>query len=305
MAKVTLALGGGGTKGFTHIGVIRQLEKDGFEITAIAGTSAGGIVGALYSCGFSTEDIEKFSMELNYSELFIRSQDDAPSLLGLGGLHSLLNKKLGKADFKDAKIDFAVTAVDINSGKEIIINSGSILDAVKATTAIPGIFPAQKIKDLYLVDGGILDPVPAALARWLNPDCPVLAISLAPPMEKWPNLPRIDIPPFVPIPKFIVEQISQFRLGKAMHVFIDSMEITTNTIADLRLKIEKPDVAIFPEVHQYTMFDKVEISKLIRLGEEAVIDSRQKIKSAFSMSSRVNRWFLTSRPPGRLLSEVV
>ena len=101
MNNLNLALGGGGTKGFTHIGVIRQLEKEGYEIKGIAGTSDGGIVGALYCYGYSTFEIEKFSKELNYTEIFNRSKNDAPSILGLGGLYKLLEKKIGGSTFDD------------------------------------------------------------------------------------------------------------------------------------------------------------------------------------------------------------
>ena len=89
-----------------------------------------------------------------------------------------------------------------------------------------------------------------------------------------------------------------------MHVFIDSIEITTNTIAELRLKIEKPDVIINPRVHHYTMFDKVDIDEVISLGEQAVIEQRESLKAVFSTGSRVNRWFKVVRPPGLLVSEL-
>ena len=305
MYKLNLALGGGGTKGFTHIGVIRQLEKEGYEVKGIAGTSAGGIVGALYCFGYSSHDIENFSKELSYSELFNRSKNDAPSLLGLGGLYKLLEKKIGLATFEDLKIPFAATAVDVHSGQEIILNTGKVIDAVKATTAIPGIFPSLNINQLCLVDGGILDPVPTSVARWLNPNFPILAVSLTPPMEKRLNTPRLDIPPYVPIPQFIVEQISQLRLGKAMRVFIDSMEITTNAIAELRLKLDKPDAAIFPDIYHYTMFDKVDINELIQIGERSVVEAIDKIRTVYSISNRTARWFRVAKPPGYLLSDVL
>jgi NTE family protein len=301
--KINLALGGGGTKGFAHIGVIRQLEKEGFQIAAIAGTSAGGIVGALYALGHTTKEIEEFSKRLDYSQMFFRGDGDAPSLLGLGGLHKLIDEIIGTAEFCESEIDFATTAVDIQSGQEIILNSGSIADAVKATTAVPGIFPSWQHGDLYLVDGGVLDPVPVSTARWLNPAHPVIAINLTPLMSQWENIPRIDVPPYIPIPNFLVAQFNQLRLGKAMHIFIDSIEIMTNTIAELRLKIEKPDVIIHPDVHQYTMFDKVDIDELIHLGEQAVIEARDQINEAFTFGGYVNRWFKSSKPPGKLIME--
>jgi len=304
MKNISLALGGGGTKGFAHIGVIRQLENMGFKINAIAGTSAGGIVGALYSYGFSIEELVAFFRNLRYSDFFNRSHQDAPSVLGLGGLYKQLEKLLGKTKIEELKLKFASISVDTNSGKEVIFDSGSVVNAVKATTAVPGIFPAQRINGLNLVDGGVLNPVPVLSARWLKPELPVFAVSLTPQMKNWPNVPRLDIPPYVPIPQIFVEQLNQLRLGQAMHVFIDSMEIMVNTVADLRLKLEKPDVIIRPEVHKFTMFDKVDVDEMVYLGSQAVLESAKEIESAFSVSNRLNRWFKVANPPGILVSEL-
>lgn len=107
----------------------------------------------------------------------------------------------------------------------------------------------------------------------------------------------VDIPPYVPIPQFLVEQLNQLRIGQAIHVFIDSMEIMVNTVADLRLKLEKPDVIIRPKVHKYTMFDNVDVDEMIYLGEQAVLESAREIESVFSVSNRLNRWFKVATPP--------
>jgi len=301
MKEISLALGGGGTKGFAHIGVIQRLEEWGYKIKAVAGTSAGGIVGALYAFGISTEEMAGFSKQLKFSELFSRSAYDPPSLLGLGGLIEQLENVLGGAHFDLTKIPFAVTAVDIHSGDEIIINSGKLVDAAKATSAIPGVFPTMQIGKYDLVDGGVVDPVPVALARWLQPHLPVVAVSLTPQMEDWPKIPRTDIPPYVPIPKFIIDHLSQMRLGKAMRIFMDSMEIMINQITDLRLRLDNPDVIIRPRLNQYTMFDRVDVDHLIRLGEEAVEEALPYLNNMGSMGKRFNRWLRVTKLPGKIL----
>ena len=301
--KISLALGGGGTKGFAHIGVIRQLEKEGFEIGAIAGTSAGGIIGALYAFGISTNEIINLSSRLKFSDIFQRSNDDAPSLLGLGGLYKELEKTFGDATFKDLKIKFAAVSVDTVSGTPIIMNEGKIVNAVKATTAVPGIFPAMKFGNLNLVDGGVLDPVPVSTARWLSPDLPVVAVNLTPPLEKWPETLRMDIPPFVPIPQFIVEQLNQFRLGQAMRAFINSMEIMMNMVTELKIKVDKPDLLIRPDVFNYTMFSKVEVDAMVKIGEDAVKQQKDELNKMFGLSNRANRWLRVARKPGKTISD--
>jgi NTE family protein len=102
----------------------------------------------------------------------------------------------------------------------------------------------------------------------------------------------------------MVDQLNQFRLGQAMHVFIDSMEIMVNTVAELRLKLEKPDVILRPNVHKFTMFDKVDPEEMIRLGEQSVLESIDKIDSVFRVSNRMNRWFKSAVNPGILASEL-
>ncbi len=304
MKKITLALGGGGTKGFAHIGVIRKLEEFGYQVKAIAGTSAGGIVGALYANGFSVDEIIEFSRKMKYDDIFNRGHNDAPSILGLGGLYKQLEGLFGEKKIEDLKLKFATVSVDTKTGKEIIFNSGSVIEAVKSTSAVPGIFPSQRLKGLNLVDGGVLDPVPVTTARWLLPNLPVFAVGLTPPMEEWPYVQRLDIPPYIPIPHFMVDQINQLRLGQAMHIFIDSMEIMINTVADLRLIIEKPDVIIRPNVHKYTMFDKVDLDEVISLGEQSVLDAQKEIEAIFSVPKRLNRWLKPTPPPGILISEI-
>ena len=301
--KINLALGGGGLKGYAHIGVIDQLEKFGYEIAAIAGTSAGGIVGALYAYGYSIQEIVVFIDELRTSNLFARQANDSPSLIGLKGLYSFLDDKFGQKRIEDLKIPFAVTAVDLNNRNEVIINSGNLVNAVKATTAVPGIFPSIKIKGFNLVDGGILDPVPVEVARWLNNTNPLVAVCLSSNQSSWSVMDQLHIPSFSPVPPIVVEQISEMRIGKAMKVFLNAMDIMVAQLSNIRLQIEKPDVVIRPNIHQYFMFEDVDPRELIRRGQEAVQKEQSNISSAFQTSQKVARWMKPTKLPGQLLDE--
>ncbi len=303
MKKISLALGGGGTKGFAHIGVIRQLQKEGYEIAAVAGTSVGGIVGAMFCYGFSTDEMEEFSKGLKFTNLINRSSSDSPSLVGLQGLFKLIREKIGDKTFEDLKIPFIATAVDVDSGQEIMLDSGRLLPAIQATSAIPGLFPAVRMGHMQLVDGAVLDPVPVSIARWLAPDYPVVAVSLSIPSDEWQYSARIGVPSYVPIPEFLVHQFTQLRLGQAMKVFIDSTEITSNMIAELRLRMEKPDVLLQPKVYKYSIADPINVDEAIAYGEESVKEASKQIEAAFSVSRRVNRWLRPSYLSGILLSE--
>ena len=303
--KIALALGGGGMKGYTHIGVIRQLEREGFEITAIAGTSVGGIIGSLYCCGYTPDDIESFIEDLDQRTFFHHEKGEQPAILGLGGLIKLLKSKIGDRDFNNLKLPFLCTAVDMHSGSEIILNSGKVIDAVQATLAMPGIFPAKTIGNLCLVDGGIFDPVPVAVARWMAPNLPVIAVCLSPAQENWDNLPHLQVFRNMPVPSSVVDTVFQLRLGQALRIFIDSIDIMTNMLAELRLNIDKPDFILRPSIKEFALFNDAQISELVKRGENVVISNIGSLTKLFSTRQSVSRWLKPSRLPGHLLSEIV
>ena len=301
MKKITLALGGGGTKGFAHIGVIKIMLQLGYEIAAIAGTSAGGIVGALYGCGYQIAEIEEFAKKMDYTKLFSINISEPPSLLSLNGLFIILKKYIGERTFDSLNIPLAVCAVDNSSGQEYIINSGRVIDGLKATTAVSGVFPPFIHKNLALVDGGVLNPVPVNIARWMNDNVPVVAVSLNAPKDKWSELPRYNIPGYLPIPEFVANQFSHLRISKAMQTFTESLDLMMNMIAYLRLKEDDPDILVVPEVYKHTMYDNVIIQEMIEKGESAASAKAEDFSKAFSMSRRAVRWIKASKPPGKIL----
>ncbi len=139
---ITLALGGGGAKGNSHIGVIRRLEKEGFRVRGVAGTSFGGLVAVLYALGYSPDKIEETFASLDQTQFYGHAPDDGPSLMGLAGVTRLLEETIGDATFADLKLPCVLTAVDLKSGKEVLLSKGRLVDAMLATIAMPGIFPA-------------------------------------------------------------------------------------------------------------------------------------------------------------------
>ncbi len=181
---ISLALGGGGSRGYAHVGVIRRLEQAGFRIRAVAGSSAGGIIAAFFAAGYTPDEMEAQFSRLDQTKLFGRSPDDGPALLGVAGAGKWLHEHLGGRTFDDLKIPCALTSVDLKSAREIILDRGRLVDAVLATIALPGILPPQQIEDYQLVDGGVLDPVPVSVARSLAPNLPVVAVVLTPLLEQ-------------------------------------------------------------------------------------------------------------------------
>ncbi|MGV8024948.1 MAG: patatin-like phospholipase family protein [Anaerolineaceae bacterium] len=223
--KITLALGGGGLKGYAHIGIIAALEENGYEIAGIAGTSAGGLFGSFFAFGYTISEILSFIDELDNSNLFQRMHNDPPSLIGLKGLYEILQDKFGDHTISQMKIPFATTAVDINTNREIYLNCGRIADAIKATIAIPGVFPYVILDSLTLVDGGVYDPIPVNLARCIAGEYPIIAVCLTQQKETSKELQKIQFPAITPIPSTVVDYFANLRLGKALEVFLNSMDI--------------------------------------------------------------------------------
>jgi len=301
MPDITVALGGGGIKGIAHIGVLRALEKNGLTVKAVSGTSAGGLVGAVYAAGNSPDRIMEIVSLMDQKALFRRDSKEGPSLLGLKGLTNLLAEVVGNMNFTDLKIPFACTAVDINTSKEFILNQGRLADAVLSTIAIPGVFPPRHIQGLTLVDGGVFDPVPVAVARWLNPALPVIAVSLSPALEGWATASSYRIPVSTPIPAPIVEYLSRLRLGQAMNIFLSGMEATSLMLTELRLQAEKPEIVLRPAVSQFGILDPVDPNELIALGEKAVEDALPQIKEMLGWSKSFRRRFRKAEAPGKLI----
>jgi NTE family protein len=264
---ITLALGGGGAKGNSHIGVIRRLEKEGFRIRALAGTSFGGIVAALYAFGKTPNQIEELFSKVDQSRLYGHASGDGPSLLGLAGASKLFDEFFGATTFDDLRLPCALTGVDLKSAREVILTEGRVQDALLATIALPGIFPPRRIQDWELVDGGTLDPVPVSVARLLAPNLPVLAVVLTAPVGEPTRTIEMSLPY---LPNAIARRISRTRPAQALEIFMQSLDIGNRQMTELRLEKDNPEIIIRPAVTHIQLLDKVNVAEVALLGEQAV-----------------------------------
>ena len=285
--NITLALGGGGFRGAAHIGVIRRLEQEGFHIKGIAGTSFGGIVGVLYAAGYRTNEIEEIFCTLDQKSLYGHGPEDGPSLIGFAGARQSLINILGDRSFNSLRIPFAVTATDLKTGSEVVLSSGLLVDAILATIAMPGIFPALHIGDFELVDGGTLDPVPVVPARALAPRLPVVAVSLTLPIGSAARTWSVPLPSYVP--RALIDRFSRMRYGLALDVVLRSMDITSRAVTDYRLEMDKPDVIIRPRVGNIDTLDIINVHEVIKIGEQAVDEALPLLKRKFTLRKRIRR----------------
>lgn len=286
--EITLALGGGGSKGNAHIGVIRRLEKEGFRIKGIAGTSFGGIVAVLYALGNSPDKIEEVFSSLDQRQFYGREPDDGPSLIGLSGVTRHLEEAIGDSTFADLKIPTVLTAVDLKSGREVLLTKGRLVDAILATIALPGIFPARYVDGLELVDGGTLDPVPVAPARMLAPRLPVVAVVLTLPMGSPPQ--RWDLPFGKHWSGMILSHLlSKTRYTSLWDIFSRSLDITSRAVTQYRLEVDRPEIIVRPQVYDIDTLDVVDVRQVAKKGEEAVEEILPQLKDLFTWRTRWRR----------------
>ncbi len=241
---ISLALGGGGSRGYAHIGVLRCLEREGFRIKAIAGTSAGGIVAVAYAAGFTPDEIESAFSKVDQSKLFARSPEEGPGILGLSGAARFFEDLLGGITFADLHIPCAVVAVDLKAGREVVLNQGRVVDAILATIAVPGVFPPKQYGESQLVDGAVLNPVPVTIARSLAPSLPVVAVVLDILTEATSGFNSLPLP--VQVPAALVERLTRTRVAQAFNIFLQSVDVGSRKMAELRLLIDNPEVIIRP-----------------------------------------------------------
>lgn len=285
---ISVALGGGGAKGNSHVGVLRRLEKEGYRIRAVAGTSFGGIVGSLYAAGYTPDQIEEIFVKVDQSKLYGRRPNEGPSLLGLMGVSQWLDEVLGDTTFEELKLPFAVTAVDLNCGCEVVLSNGLVKDAILATIALPGIFPPFKLNNWELVDGGVLNPVPVSLARILAPSLPVVAVVLSLPTGQPARTWTMPVPSIVP--RVIAERITRLYMAQAMDIFMRSIDIGSRAMAEYRLSVDAPEVIVRPAVANIELLDRVDPHELALLGEQAVEEVLPDLKRTLGWSARFGRW---------------
>ena len=283
---ITLALGGGGAKGNAHIGVIRRLEKEGFRVRGVAGTSFGGLTAVLYALGYSPNKIEEVFASLDQTQFYGHAPNDAPSLMGLAGVTRLLEEMIGDITFADLKLPCVLTAVDLKSGSEVLLKKGQVVDAMLATIAMPGVFPVRYIDGLELVDGGTLDPVPVAPARSLAPRLPVVAVVLTPPMGAPTQTWRLPFQRYW-VGRIVSRVLSRMRYDSVWDIFSRSLDITSRAVTQYRLEVDRPEVIIRPQVHEIDTLDIVDVREVAKRGEEAVEVALPQLRSLFTLR---NRW---------------
>jgi len=165
-AKLALALGGGAARGWAHIGVLRALDESGIEVGMIAGTSIGALVGGCYLAG-KLDELENFARSLTMRRIagFLDLTIGGAGLLGGLRLTKRMQEHLDGLNVEDLDRPFVSVATELHTGHEVWISSGSLITALRASYALPGIFEPIKCNNRTLVDGALVNPVPTSVCR--------------------------------------------------------------------------------------------------------------------------------------------
>jgi NTE family protein len=158
---VSLVLGSGGARGYAHIGVIEALEENGYEITSVSGSSMGALIGGIYAAG-KLPELKKWLLSLDWLEV-LKLVDFSFSTDGMikgDKVFENIERIIGKVHIEDLSIPFTAVATNLHTQKPVWFQKGDLLDAIRASVAIPTILTPKKIDQQSLVDGGILTPLP-------------------------------------------------------------------------------------------------------------------------------------------------
>ena len=183
--KIGLALGSGAARGLAHVGVLEVLQKEGIPIDMVAGTSAGAIVGALYAQGKDSNEIKSLALEFGSRKLahFVDPYLPKSGFIRGRKIQDLLVSYIGGIRFSDMVIPFSCVATDVETGEEVVIDQGSVPEAVRASISIPGVFAVARLKERYLVDGGVVNPVPVNVLKRMGARF-VIAVNVIPDVSK-------------------------------------------------------------------------------------------------------------------------
>lgn len=245
--KIGLALGGGGAKGLAHIGVIKMLERAGVEISYIAGTSMGALVGGWYAATKDIEKLEEIFRNVQEKDVFhvsklMRKKDG--ELFKDKSITKPIEEFIKRKKVEDCMIPFAAIATDVKSGEEVVIKKGNLYEATKASTALPIIFPPVEIGKQVLMDGGFSNPVPADVVRAMGAEY-VIAVDVS---SKWVNLEEASLNP-MHIYSVIPQALSVIEYQIARHV------------------LEDADTVLRPPVLGFSWLDFQDAPEIVRCGK--------------------------------------
>jgi NTE family protein len=268
--RIGLALSGGGAKGIAHVGVLKVLEEARIPVHVLAGSSMGGVVAAVYAAGRSAAELERLVGSLRLLDIVQRDRTGL-GLLGQDKIASRLLEALGgDPTFDQLKRELALVAVDLETGEEVVIREGSVVEGVLATAALPGVFPPLFWRDRLLIDGAVLNPVPFDVVRHLGADRVVAVYTVQDRSEVLDMLSPPPSPSGGPRMDAVIRLLLyRSRWTPLMCVSERSLNIMARKLVEQRLQEAPPDVFIEVPIKGVGLFDLDQADVCLRAGEAA------------------------------------
>jgi len=311
---VALVLGSGSSRGWAHIGAIEALEEEGIPIDFISGCSVGSYVGAIYASG-SLPSLKDFVLRMDGKKVFSYFDVVFPHyglLDGTKKVAKLFSMHTAVESFSDLNIPVMMVATDLHRGEKVILKSGNLLQALRATMSFPGLFAPARVKGRWLIDGALVDPVPVGVARATEADV-VIAVDLnsgivSRRMRK-PNIKEIAAPGNEdPNPKSeLLIKLSDYydtaevafkeKINKLLgreadmpHIIdtvMTSINIMEERITRINLAVEPPDILGQPRLGALKMMDFDQVNLTIEEGYISVKEKMEDIKALLENPSEV------------------
>ena len=292
---VSLVLGSGGARGLAHIGVIDELNHNGYDIKAIAGSSMGALIGGIYAMG-KLDIYARWVSEVSKTDV-VRLLDLSFGRNGLfkgDRIIAMLKTLTGDANIEDLPIPFTAVATDLETEKEVRFNHGPLFDAIRASIAIPTIFTPHRYNGREYLDGSLTNPLPVSVMKDVSND-----LTIAVTVNGKPDPAGKPEPVKSPVKRRhsnkYQRRIAQFidelrpRPGQRMEetlglfdIVVKSMGIMENTITDAQLKINVPDILIEIPRDTCNFYEFYRAKELIKIGRQkaaAMVSSHQSLSA--------------------------
>ena len=295
--RVGLVLGSGASRGWAHIGAIEALQDSGIPIHMVAGVSVGAFVGAVFASG-GLENLKNYVLEMDGESMFSFSDLTllrSGLLDGDKKLRALFDMHTDKKSFEELEMPLKVVAVDMDSGDPVVLDSGDLLTALRASLSYPGLFAPVFHKGRWLIDGGVVDPVPVGVARAMGSDI-IIAVNLDSRLvsrkrhrEPVPE-PEVEAAPvrseflnqlaarYDAVERRIrerFESLTKDRTPGTRQVINSAIQIMQERIARVNFAVTPPDILITPRLGDLKMLDYDQVGHSI---EEGYIATRKKVE---------------------------
>ncbi|WP_294541643.1 patatin-like phospholipase family protein [uncultured Rhodoblastus sp.] len=305
--RIGLALGSGAARGWSHIGVLKELEERKVPVDVIAGASMGAVVGGCYAAGRLAQ-LEEFARSLTKRRVFalMDVSFSGAGMLSGGKLRDELARELSGRRIENLPLTFGAVATEIGSGHEVWLRRGDLVQAIRASYALPGIFEPLHIDHRWLFDGALVNPVPVTLCRAMGAEL-VIAVNLVGDTAYHGALIADGVHP-VPAADREGEQFPgagearqlrrQFGRGAdgapgIVAAMLDAFNITQDRIARSRLAGDPPDVLINARLSKIGLFDFHRADELIAVGREAARRALNEIAEVAAIEGQLH-----GRTPG-------